>query len=178
MQIRRNFESTLELDGRRQDGEIGEQGLWLLWLVSGALMAGGGAFARFGPDGETIWIGAAVFAFGTAIFGFGLYRLARREALSIDRVGRVLVYRTRVWPGPARRGFEASFEAVKEVRLRHELESPGAPGVPRSPTTCGRRACWCARARSSASSARPTKRTSVASRRPWRACSGPRSANE
>jgi len=114
----------LQLAGRRTDGEEGEQGLWLLWLVAAVFVGAGGAFYRYSPDGAMRTPGALFFWLGVLLFGYSVNRFLRREVLTLDLSQASGSYSTRYWPGPAREQYCFAFHDVKRIEIRFRIESP------------------------------------------------------
>lgn len=125
MRIIQQSRAGLYLCGRRQEGEVGQSGLWLLWLAGAAMSAAGLAFALLVPDLGARVMGGAVAGAGLMTLLFGVFRSARRESLELSGAEQRLVYRLRTWPGPWRVDFEAPFKKVSDIHVLEKLESPG-----------------------------------------------------
>ncbi len=124
MRARIDTPELLRLEGRQEDGEVGERGLWLLWWVAVVALAVGAGFSTLeDPGARTMGIGAMIA--GGALALFGLRRALRREALVLDVRRRRGEHSTWTWPQGPRVACEFRFDEVRSVQVREELESPG-----------------------------------------------------
>ncbi|MCP5024079.1 MAG: hypothetical protein GY930_20215 [bacterium] len=130
MKVDQRSSQTLALQGRRVDGEVGEKGMWLNWLVSAAFVGLGGVFVVCPEDREMQVVGWIGVLGGCALALFSLYLQCRHERLELDLVGRSGSYATRVWPRAWSQHFEFSLADVKRVELRFKIESPGGAKGP------------------------------------------------
>ena len=133
MKVRIDTPELLRLEGRREDGEVGERGLWLLWWVAALALGVGAGFATLEDSGaRSMGLGAMVA--GGALGLFGLHRSLRREALVLDaRRGRG-EHSTWAWPAGPQLACEFHFDEVRAVQVREELESPAAGRHGHSPS--------------------------------------------
>ncbi|MEQ8768470.1 MAG: hypothetical protein RL885_31485 [Planctomycetota bacterium] len=126
MRIVHDAEGVLRLCGRRIEGEQGEEGLWLVWLVGILMCAAGIAFGFLleAEDSGFRLAGFAAIAFGVLLLGCGVSWSLRRESLTLEAASRQATYCRYLGAGWRTKRVDFDFQDAKEVRLKTKLESP------------------------------------------------------
>lgn len=121
MKIVTDSPTVMELTGRRTADEKGLPGV-VPYLAGGgaALLYGVANLVVLGATGPEVQGAVGV---GLLMAGFGLFRAAKRQSLTLDREARTLRHRTRLWPMPWKTAIEASFDEIRSVRVEGRREN-------------------------------------------------------